>query len=889
MPQVPGRAPDAGAHEVGWADVSPFVWVAVIGVLSALVPFPGWGWKLAVLAALAVLAFIAVLVTLGRTDRDSWLAQLGPALLLLTIAAARDFSGGPVSSGLAPLVVLPLLWVAMMGTRAQLMVFGLATAAMFWIPAVLVGAPQYPASEVRRGVLWLLVALVVAPVVQRIVARQRAESTALRETNERLGALTRSAYLTSVVVTDLEGRIEEFSHGSEAMLGYRAQDLIGHSAEVLHDREEIEQVAQELSVPPAEVFEALATSAAPARRWTYRRQDGTPLSVRLVLTPRLDDAGERTGYIGVAMDVTEATRTEQALREQKERTQRLFIDAPHGIVLARPDGEIVQVNDAFADVVGRSWTKLPGVRLPDLTTEPIDVENLLTAALQAPATVHTSDWTVRESGLRLAVTARALVAGDSEAAVLLHVVDVSEQRRHEAELAHLADHDVLTSLVNRRRFERELAAQQARIAQGDQRGGLLLVDLDRFKEVNDTLGHRHGDRLLIQVADMLTGCVRAEDLVARLGGDEFAILLRQGDSGVVERVARDVVAGVESITAHGAGAVRRVTASVGAVTFEGAGGYDWDIPVLADLAMYESKERGRNGYTLISPEQPTLPRAADHLEWRSRIRDALDEDRLVLHVQPILDLRSGRVRSGELLVRLLEDGELLAPGRFLAAAERAGLMPELDTWVVSQAIGVAQQLRRQDPEIVLHVNVSSSSISDPRLEAAWDRAARDLEHGALRVELTETAPVTDPEEARSFSRRMRARGISLALDDFGTGYSSYAHLKLLDIDHVKIDGSFVQAMPHSEIDRIVVRSLVTLAHELGKQVTAEYVSDADVLAHVRACGADQAQGFHIGAPMPVERFVSRFLTGGPGGAGSAGPNLPAGGGRTISRLSKRGW
>lgn len=716
----------AAETEVGWGAVSPFVSVAGVGVLTALVPFPGWNLGLLVLGVLAIAAFLAVMVTLGRTARDSWLAMLGPGLLLLTIGAARDYAGGAVSSGLAPLVLLPILWVALMGTRAQLIVFGLATALMFWLPAALIGPPQYPVSELRRGVLWLLIALVVAPVVQRLVQRQRRESA--------------------------------------------------------------------------------------------------------------------------------------ALRSERERTQRLFVDAPHGILVVRSDGTIIRANGAVVELVDHSGAAVLGARLQDFADDPHAVAQLLRDALSRPTQGHSAQWTVAARERWLAVTARALVDSD-DVTILVHVVDISEQRRQEAELAHLADHDTLTGLLNRRRYEQELVAHEHRNLYRGPRGGALLIDLDRFKEVNDTLGHPHGDRLLIEVAQMLRTCVREQDVVARLGGDEFAILLTDGDAAVVERVAQAVVDGVAAVAAEGAGVVRRVTASVGGVTFEGIEGSDWDVSVLTDLAMYEAKDRGRNRYCVISPSNPALPQTAERLEWRNRIRDALDEGRLVLHVQPILELGQHRVRSAEALLRLREGDELFAPGVFLEAAGRSGLMPELDAWVVSHAIDVLTLLRSRSPDFRLNVNVTYDSIGDPRLEAALERASATLPAGALRLELTETAPIVDVAATTAFCARVRELGYSIALDDFGAGYSSYSHLKLLDVDDVKIDGTFVRAAPTSPVDRTIVCSLIALAHELGKTVTVEHVSDAEILDFVTSAGADHAQGFHIGRPVPVEEFADRFLTG----------------------------
>lgn len=734
---------------VTWVEASPFVGVAVVGLLAALVPFNSVNALLGLLAALSVLAIVAAAITIRTAARHSWTALLAPALLLLVIGVARQYAQVEgVGAGLSPLIALPVLWVAMTGTRKQLIAFAVGSAAVFWVPAATSSTGSSAVSEWRLGALWLLVGVVVAPVVQDLMTKLHAESASLREAHAMLASVGRSARLSSIIVADPEGRVESFSSGAEAMLGYQEVDVLGQPAEMFHDTGELAAIGQELGVPSgASVLHALARQESSNRRWTYVRADGGRRQVLLALTERRDESGDTMGFIGVAIDVTEAARAEAALGQEKDR------------------------------------------------------------------------------------------------------------------LSRLADHDALTGLPNRRKFELELRRHLQGIDHDKPRGGLLLLDLDRFKDVNDTLGHEAGDDLLVSVAQALRTAVRPEDVVARLGGDEFAVLVVDGGPEVLERIADDLVAGVAGNAAGHLDVRRNVRASVGAVTVEAALDHELDILVLADLAMYDAKDAGRNQYALMRDPGSAPQRYAARLAWRSRIETALAEDRLELLVQPILDLHDDVVRGGEALVRLRQDEELVSPAAFIPVAERMGLMPQIDTWVIEHAIALAAELRQHRPEMQLHVNVSARSMDSPGLETLIHEAltTHDVPPSAIVLELTETAALADLSTARAFTTRIRELGCGVALDDFGVGYGSYTYLKELSLDGIKIDGSFVRHAVDSSTDRAIIGSIAALAHELGKRVTAEYVHDEQTLALVREHDIDQAQGYVVGEPMAPAVFTRRFL------------------------------
>jgi diguanylate cyclase (GGDEF)-like protein len=460
------------------------------------------------------------------------------------------------------------------------------------------------------------------------------------------------------------------------------------------------------------------------------------------------------------------------------------------------------------------------------------------------------------------LSARILRHEDMDGAIedlaLLTVVDVTERRRYQDRLAYLVDHDVLTGLASRRRFDDELARHLERCRRYDATGAVLLLDLDNFKQVNDLLGHGAGDQLLISIGDVLRRSIRETDVVARLGGDEFAILLSAGDQAAAEAVA---VAVIERIAAHAAtldGVRRRVSASVGVVSCRAAAEQSVDILALADMTMYEAKEAGRNQYVVLPEGETRLPRLGARLQWQGRMEEALETDRFELLLQPVMNLHNDRIESAEVLLRLRgEDDELIPPSRFLYIAERSGLITRIDAWVVEHSVALLARLREVRADFRLEVNLSGHSIGNPAIEraimAALDRY--DMPADALILEITETAAVADVGLARQFAQRMTALGCQFALDDFGAGFGSFYYLKHLFFDYVKIDGEFVEAVHHSQVDRTIMRSIVGIARDLGKQTVAEFVSEPEILEVVRAEGVDHAQGYLIGRPAGLEELV----------------------------------
>ena len=372
----------------------------------------------------------------------------------------------------------------------------------------------------------------------------------------------------------------------------------------------------------------------------------------------------------------------------------------------------------------------------------------------------------------------------------------------------------------------------------DQVGALLLLDIDSFHLVNDSLGHEAGDRLLETVGETLRDESRADDLPARICADEFALLLQRATPRQAMATAERLIALVRERGKPAVGA------SVGIAAFGGTGETvsAEGLMIAADIALCEAKEQG-GGRAVDAASGPNLK-----LTWADRIRDAIDQERLVVYAQPIFDLRKQCVAREELLVRMLdENDDVIPPSSFLPTAERLGLIAEIDRLVLAKAIEMAG---RSQP---IAVNVSGASLSDPRLIGDVQAAiANGLNPAWLDFEITETAAISNMEHARLFARTVTEMGCGLGLDDFGTGFSSFSYLKDLPIQHLKIDIEFIRELRSSPTDQRLVQAMVQFAKAFGQETVAEGVEDSETLALVRAFEVDYAQGFHIGEPTLVD-------------------------------------
>jgi diguanylate cyclase (GGDEF)-like protein/PAS domain S-box-containing protein len=554
---------------------------------------------------------------------------------------------------------------------------------------------------------------------------------------------------------------------------------------------------------------------------------------------------------GAVWDVTDLFAAQAATRESEERLRTALEAATWGSAIIEPDGRISVVNQALCDLLGRDRETLVGMRCQRLLhpDEP---------RVASPGLESTEARELRLAGpdgraIWVQLSSAPVVATDGT--VLHHVVhvhDATERKSFEAELQHLADHDALTGLLNRRRFGEEL---ERVVGDGRSRGAVVMLDLDGLKAVNDTLGHAVGDAHNVTVADFQRERLRDTDVAARLGGDEFAIVAPGADAAAALAVSTDILHRLRDAAPLASAQGRPAASACAGIALYGPGyaRTDEELMTQADLALYEAKDAGRGCARVFAPSARDVV-FRPGVRWSDRIRAALAEDRFVLLGQPIRSLHDDPVERQELLLRMLgEDGELLLPSAFLLAAERSSLIQAIDRWVLRRAADALAAHQAAGRRVSFAVNLSARSMTDPAM-ADYVRetlAAAGADGCGLVLEITETAAVVNVSRARSFARALQASGCELALDDFGAGFTSFRYLKHLDFDYVKIDGAFVHDLASSHTSRCLVQSLSDMAHNLGKRTIAEHVGDDATEGWLRTHGIDYVQGFHVGRPAPL--------------------------------------
>jgi diguanylate cyclase (GGDEF)-like protein len=416
------------------------------------------------------------------------------------------------------------------------------------------------------------------------------------------------------------------------------------------------------------------------------------------------------------------------------------------------------------------------------------------------------------------------------------------------EMEHQAGHDSLTGLPNRTNLLRSLNEVLARSRRDGLSFGLLLIDLDHFKEVNDTLGHHVGDQILIHFAGRLTGSVRESDLVARLGGDEFAVILPEADLDTVRLIANRIRSSLADPMALD-GMLFDIEASIGMSMHPEHGERPADLLRLADVAMYDAKET-RSGIATYSAQRDR--NSADRLGLLGELRQALDDDALELHYQPKLSLRDGRLLGVEALIRWDHPMRgFVAPDEFIPLAERSGIMPQLTERVVSLALSQMAEWRHEQFNVQVAINVSVTDLAGGRLPSLVSDGLRahGLPAGMLQLEITERVVAQEPDELNLVLQELAELGVTLSLDDFGTGYSSLLRLQSLPVDEIKIDRAFVSRLSAQDSAPGIVQAVIDLAHALGVPAIAEGVETEQEWTTLRALGCDGAQGWHIAAPM----------------------------------------
>ncbi|MEG4068286.1 EAL domain-containing protein [Microcoleus sp. Pol11C2] len=567
------------------------------------------------------------------------------------------------------------------------------------------------------------------------------------------------------------------------------------------------------------------------------------------------------------IEIEERQRLEESLFAEKELAQVTLQSIGDAVITTDAQGRVKYFNPIAERLTGWKTQEVQGVPfstvfliVDQVTREP--VENPINKALleQRIVTLANNTILIADDGTEYPIADSAAPIRDRQGQIIGAVIvfhDVTESRYLTHKLSWEASHDALTGLINRRRFEQQLVEAIASVKDSNEQHALCYLDLDQFKVVNDTVGHIAGDELLRQITALIQQGVRAHDMLARLGGDEFGILLTQCSLSQATQIAENLKDLVHQFRFIWNGKTFIIGVSIGVVAIDKSSQDLRELLGAADAACYAAKARGRNCVHIYSLDDSELIKQRGERQLISNISRALETNRFSLYYQKIVSITSKPlVEHYEILLRMLdENGKIVSPNEFIPAAERYGLITEIDCWVIKTFFSNYHKLPDKDviSQGLYTINLSGSSISNNQfLRFLIEQFSRyQVPPQSIGFEITETAAIANFEQARYFMSELKKIGCCFALDDFGSGLSSFAYLINLPVDYLKIDGAFVKNISHNLISQALVEGFNRIAHAMNLETIAEFVEDEAILKKLREIGVDYAQGYGIARPVPI--------------------------------------
>jgi diguanylate cyclase (GGDEF)-like protein/PAS domain S-box-containing protein len=671
-----------------------------------------------------------------------------------------------------------------------------------------------------------------------------------------------------------DGRLIWVNPSVERLTGYTPQECMAMPGFPLP------LVAEEDRVRIAPEF-ARANRGEAGRDIEFRlkHKDGTQRWASVSWQPIYGNPGQFLGHRSSVRDISERKRMELDMHdkvmqlEQSEAIQRRLVAQAHqeqarmssllsamsiGILFEDVDSRVIYFNPAFRriwlipdtiDLAGRATRDAMGLSANVLARP----DQFSKHVLHVLGTHEVSDAFEIVMADNRVVTQISYPVRDNEGRFIGRLwiyEDVTRERQTAEQLIYLAERDSLTGLYNRHRFQEELARMLADVERRESHGTLLFFDLDEFKYINDTFGHRAGDSMLIRVAGEVHALVRRNEIFSRIGGDEFAVLLPDTTETEAMHLAERIIRAIAQIPFHFEGQNLRLTASLGIAHYPQHGANAEELVSHADAAMYQAKEAGKNAWRVYRHDLDASREMLHRLSWNERLSNALEKDLLRLHFQGVYHAADGSLAHLEALVRMQDETDaerIIMPGHFIPAAEKTGKILDIDRWVIRESVALLKRLPRL-PAIA--VNISGRSFDEPTLPRyiAEQLSVQGVSPRRLMVELTETSAVSDLHDAQRFIEALRLTGCRVCLDDFGTGFSSFAYLKHLKVDILKIDGLFIRDLPNDHDNQVFVKSIVDVARGMNKITVAEFVEDAETLAMLKAFGVDMVQGYHLDMP-----------------------------------------
>ena len=709
--------------------------------------------------------------------------------------------------------------------------------------------------DVSQQLLMKLIGTSLATGLERL--RIEARLAKLEERN----SLAQSAANDGLWDFDVENNEVYFSPRWKSMLGYRDEDLRGSPdwSSLVHpdDLPRVQAALRDHIDGKTPNFESTHRMRHRSGEWRW---------VVSRATARVDDHGRLLRLVGVEFDITERKLYEEALFREKESAQITLQSIGDGVITSDADSVVDYINPVAEVLTGWRLENAMGRPVEEIfrsfheeTCEPL--ENPLTMSIRRIRPVKSVRplLLIRRDGNELYVESTAAPIRDGAGKVTGGVLvfhDVSEARELNRRLSYHASHDLLTGLVNRREFENRLERALKSAKAHESSYALCYLDIDQFKIINDSCGHGAGDALLGQVGALLKSKIRWRDTLSRLGGDEFGILLESCSIDEAMRTAEMLRESVRNFRFTWEDRAFRLGASVGVVPITADNEDVASILSAADSACTAAKEAGRNRVHSFAENDMELMRRRREMQWAARINTALEEGRFELHRMAILPLQHADPGAHyELLLRLRDEaGRIVTPNDFIKAAERYGIMPAIDRWVIENAFRwLVSEADEREKLALCSINLSGQSLGDDKfLPFVIDQFHRSgLDGSKICFEITETAAVASFSQANRFIQALKELGCKFALDDFGTGLSSFGYLKHFPVDFLKIDGSFVREILRDPIDREMVRSINEIGHLTGKQTIAEFAENAEIIQMLTSLGVDFAQGYGVAQPQRV--------------------------------------
>lgn len=688
----------------------------------------------------------------------------------------------------------------------------------------------------------------------------------LFQTNDRLKAVMRELadvkyaldQSAIVAITDRRGTILYANEQFCKISGYAAEELIGQDHRILNS-----------GLHPKEFFAEMWATIGSGRIWRgevrNRAKDGSYYWVDTTIVPFLDEDGKSYQYVSIRNDISGRKQMEEELKRSEEKYRLITENTTDLISVVDREGHFLYLSPSHEAVLGCKTGQVGSSLLPWIVE---DDREIMSEAIQHAFSSRKS----RQIEYRLCTAARqeiwvettinpVITAAGTVRKLVLVSRDVTERKKSEQKIHHLAYHDTLTDLPNRRLFVQYLSKELSQAKRVGSKLAVLFLDLDRLKDINDTWGHDVGDLILIEAAKRLKGCIRNHDMVARLGGDEFTIVLTSV-SGKEE--VESIVHRLQSLLQKPlvlAGQTFTLSMSIGIALYPQDGVEADDLLKRADTALYVVKSRGRNSYEFFDPtmEAKTLER----ILMENELRKAINQGHFDIYYQPKTDLATGKLTGMEALVRWIHpELGVIPPNRFIPIAEETGMIIELGEWILRQACRQNKEWQNEGfPPLKVSVNLSARQLHQKNLTEVIETILKEtgLEPKWLELEITESILVK-LDEAIDTLQAVRQSGVQISIDDFGTGYNSFSYIKHLPIDTIKIDSSFIQDIHQNQESQAIVKAIVTIAESLNLNVIAEGVELLDQVAALSENGCDQGQGYLFSKPLPTKDFKQYLQT-----------------------------